>query len=101
MYKRQVSDFETAKPLICSLINIVIPALCLRSTLTVSYTHLHADIRADALVAVKQLRHPVHGDAGVGRNADDLFFLLGKRADRRDFCQPTELQLLRLDALVQ
>ena len=28
-----VSDFETAEPLICSLINIVIPALCLRSTL--------------------------------------------------------------------
>ena len=28
-----VSDFETAEPLTCSLINIVIPALCLRSTL--------------------------------------------------------------------
>ena len=28
-----VSDFETAEPPICSLINIVIPALCLRSTL--------------------------------------------------------------------
>ena len=28
-----VSDFETAEPLVCSLINIVIPALCLRSTL--------------------------------------------------------------------
>ena len=33
LLQRMVSDFETAEPLICSLINIVIPALCLRSTL--------------------------------------------------------------------
>ena len=33
LLQRMVSDFETAEPPICSLINIVIPALCLRSTL--------------------------------------------------------------------
>lgn len=33
LLQRMVSDFETAEPLTCSLINIVIPALCLRSTL--------------------------------------------------------------------
>ena len=47
----------------------------------IHHPEIHADIRTDALVAVEQLRHPVHGDAGVGRNADDLFFLLGNGVD--------------------
>ena len=33
LLQRMVSDFETAEPLVWSHINIVIPALCLRSTL--------------------------------------------------------------------
>ena len=33
LLQRMVSDFETAEPLICSPINMVIPALCLGSTL--------------------------------------------------------------------
>ena len=38
----------------------------------IHHPEIHADIRADALVAVKQLRHPVHGDAGVGGHPDGL-----------------------------
>ena len=33
---------------------------------------IHVDMRADAPEAVENFRHPAHGDAGVGRDADGL-----------------------------
>ena len=45
------------------------------------HAQIHVDLRAQATEAIEDLRHPVHGDACVGRDPYDLGFFLRHRAD--------------------
>ncbi len=47
----------------------------------VHHTQVHVHLRADPSEPVEYFRHPLHGDAGIGRDTDDLRFLLGDDLD--------------------
>jgi hypothetical protein len=42
----------------------------------VHHTQVHIHLRTQSAEPVKDLRHPLHGNAGIGRDPDHLGFLL-------------------------
>ena len=47
----------------------------------IDHAQIYVNIRADAAEAVQNLRHPVHGDAGVGRDTDGIALFVGDGCD--------------------